>query len=157
MLNGWPFTLRHCSVGGSDSKESACNAGNIGDAGSILGSGRFPGGRHGNPLQHSCLENLMDRGAWRATVHGAAKSWTRLKRLSTHAQSLGIGRKRRDWQGRRGFRKMSRWAWEEWEYSRQENYLNKAWKKYLQDVCLSLKVRIQVQVVYLGHDSRICQ
>ena len=49
-----------------------------GDKGSIPGSGRSPGGRHGNPLQYSCLENPMDRGAWRATVHGVAKSWTRL-------------------------------------------------------------------------------
>ena len=40
------------------------------------GSGRSPGGGHGSPLQYSCLENPMDRGAWRATVHGVAKSWT---------------------------------------------------------------------------------
>ena len=44
-----------------------------GDVGSIPGSGRSPGGAHGNPLQYSCLENSTDRGAWRATVHGAAK------------------------------------------------------------------------------------
>ena len=56
-------------------KESACNAG---DAGSILGSERSPGGGHGNPVQDSCLENPMDRGAWWATVHGVAKSQTRL-------------------------------------------------------------------------------
>ena len=56
---------------GSDGKESACNAG---DLGSIPGSGRSPGGGHGNPLQYSCLGNSMDRGAWRATVHGVAKS-----------------------------------------------------------------------------------
>ena len=43
-----------------------------------------PGGRHGNPLQYSSLENSMDRGAWRATVRGVAKSQTRLKQLSTH-------------------------------------------------------------------------
>ena len=47
--------------------------------------GRSPGGGHGNPLLYSCLENLMDRGAWRATVHGVAKSQTRLKWLSTRA------------------------------------------------------------------------
>ena len=41
-------------------------------------SERSPGGENGNPLQYSCLENLMDRGAWRATVHGVAKSWTQL-------------------------------------------------------------------------------
>ena len=52
------------------SKESTCNGGTAGD----VGSGRSPGGGHGNPLQYSCLENSMDRGAWRATVHGVAKS-----------------------------------------------------------------------------------
>ena len=52
----------HSSVG----KESAFSAGN---PGSIPGSGRSPGGGHGNPLQYSCLENPMDRGAWWATVH----------------------------------------------------------------------------------------
>ena len=51
-------------------KESACNAG---DLGSIPGSGRSPGEGNGNPLQYSCLENPMDRGAWQATVHGVAK------------------------------------------------------------------------------------
>ena len=61
---------------GSAGKESACNAG---DLGSTSGSGRSPGGGNGNPLQHSCLENPMDRGAWRAAVHGVAKSRTGLK------------------------------------------------------------------------------
>ena len=60
---------------GSDSKKSACNVGN---QDSIPGSGRSPGGGHGNPLQYSCLENSMDRGAWRATIHGVTKSQTRL-------------------------------------------------------------------------------
>ena len=54
-------------------------AGDIGDLGSIPGSGRFTGGEYGNPLQYSRLENPMDRGAWRATVRGVAESWTRLK------------------------------------------------------------------------------
>ena len=57
--------------GGSDDKESTCNAG---DLGSIPGLGRSPGGGNGYPLQYSCLENPMDRGAWWATVHGVAKS-----------------------------------------------------------------------------------
>ena len=61
--------------GGSDGKVSAYNAG---DPGSIPGSGRSPGERNGNPLQYSCLENPMDGGAWLATVHGVAKSQTRL-------------------------------------------------------------------------------
>ena len=61
--------------GGSDSKEPACNAG---DLGLIPGSERYPGQRNGNALQYSCLENPMDRGrgAWWAIVHGVTKSWT---------------------------------------------------------------------------------
>ena len=59
--------------GGSDSKESACNVGNLA---SIPGSGRFPEEGNGSPLQYSCLENPMDRGAWPATVHGVTKSRT---------------------------------------------------------------------------------
>ena len=66
-------------------KNPPANAGNVRDVGSIPGLGRCPGGGHGNPLQYSCLENPMDRGAWRATVHRVTKSGTRLKRLSTHA------------------------------------------------------------------------
>ena len=54
-------------------KESACNAGAVGGTGSISGSGRSLGGGHSNPLQYSCLENPMDREAWRATVHSVAK------------------------------------------------------------------------------------
>ena len=65
--------------GGSDSKESTCT---VGDPSSIPGLGRSPGGGHGNPLQYSCLENPLDRGAEWATVHGVTKSWTCLKRLS---------------------------------------------------------------------------
>ena len=61
---------------GSSSKESVCNAGDTGDVGLILGSGRSPGEGNGNTLQYSCLENPMDRGAWRAIVHGVAKSQT---------------------------------------------------------------------------------
>ena len=54
------------------------NAGDMKDAGLILGSGRSPGERNGNPLQYSYPENSMDRGAWQATVHGVAKSQTQL-------------------------------------------------------------------------------
>ena len=56
-------------------KESTFSAG---DASSIPGWGRSPGGGNGYPLQYSCLENSMDRGSWQATVHGVPKSWTRL-------------------------------------------------------------------------------
>ena len=61
---------------------------NAGDTGSIPESGRSPGGGCGNPLQYSCLENPMDRGAWWATVHRVSKSWTRLKWLSTCTRQL---------------------------------------------------------------------
>ena len=57
-------------------KNLPTNAEDVRDASSILGLGRFPGGEHGNLLQYSCLENLMDRGAWRATVHRVTKSQT---------------------------------------------------------------------------------
>ena len=60
---------------GSEFKASACN---VGDLGSIPGSGRSPGEGNGSPLQYSCLENPMDGGAWWATVHGVAKSQTPL-------------------------------------------------------------------------------
>ena len=55
-------------------KNLPANAGDIRDTGSVPGSGRSPGGGHDNPLQYSCLENSMDRGAWRATVHGVTES-----------------------------------------------------------------------------------
>ena len=60
--------------GGSDSEESAYNAGDVGDTGSILGSERSSGGGHSSLLQNSCLENSMDRGAWQAIVHRVAKT-----------------------------------------------------------------------------------
>jgi len=59
--------------GGSEDKESACNSGNLG---LISRLGRHPGEGNGHPLQCSCLENPIDRGAWWATVHGVAKRWT---------------------------------------------------------------------------------
>ena len=64
------------------------NEGDLRDTGSIPGSGRSPGGGHGNPLQYSCLENPTDRGSWRATVQKVAKSWTQLKRLSTYTHTF---------------------------------------------------------------------
>ena len=68
--------------GGSVGKESDCDEG---AKSSIPGSERYSGGGHGNLLQHSCVDNPMGRGAWRATVHGVTKSQTGLKRLSKHA------------------------------------------------------------------------
>ena len=64
-------------------KNPPANAGDLRDMGWILGLGRSPGEGNSNPLQYSCLENPMDRGAWWDTVHGVTKSWTRLKQLST--------------------------------------------------------------------------
>ena len=61
-------------------RNPAADAGDIRDTGSIPGWGRSPGGGHGNPLQYSCLENLMDRGPWWATVHGVTA-----EHLSTQA------------------------------------------------------------------------
>ena len=59
--------------GGTSGKESACQAGDARDVGQILGLGRSPREVNGNPLQYSCLENPMDRGAWWAPVHGVTK------------------------------------------------------------------------------------
>ena len=67
-----------CFPGSSVVKNPPANAGDTGDTGSIPGSGRSSGGGNGNPFQFSCLGNPMDRGAWRATVHRVAKSWTQL-------------------------------------------------------------------------------
>ena len=69
-------------------KNPPTNTGDIRDMGSIPGSGRSPGGGPGNPLQCSCLENPMGRGAWWSTVHRIAHSQTQLKRLSTHANTV---------------------------------------------------------------------
>ena len=70
-------------------KKLPTSAGDLRDTGSIPGWGRSPGGGHGNPLQYSCLENPIDRGAWHATVHRIAKSQTQLKRLSTDLRPRG--------------------------------------------------------------------
>ena len=57
-------------------KNPSANVGDLRDMGSVPGLGRSPGVEDGNPLQYSCLEKSMDRGAWWATVHGVTKSWT---------------------------------------------------------------------------------
>ena len=71
-------------------KNQPVNAGDLRDASSIPGWGRVPGGGHSNPLQYSCLENPMDRGAWWATVHRVTKSCAGLKRLSMYACNIYI-------------------------------------------------------------------
>ena len=68
---------------GSDGKESACS---VGDLGLIPGLGISSGEESGNPLQYSCLENSMDRGAWRATISGVTKSQTGLREIHTHQE-----------------------------------------------------------------------
>ena len=69
-------------------KNLPANAEDIKDMGSIPGSGRSPGVGHGNPLEYSCLENPMDRGAWWAMVHRITQSQTRLKQLSTQTRNI---------------------------------------------------------------------
>ena len=94
-------------------KNQPSNAGDVRDSGLIPGSGRTPRGGHGHPLQYSCLDDPMDRGAWRAMVHKVRKSRTQLKWLSTHAllkntealsfnsaiawQSIGLHKVRNSW------------------------------------------------------------
>ena len=75
LLKGFP--------GAASGKEPTCHCRDVRDEGSISGLGRSPGGGNGNPFQCSCLENLMDRGAWWATVYRDAKGQTRLKRHGT--------------------------------------------------------------------------
>ena len=88
QLRDWTTILMVLNIGvgfpgDSDGKEPACNSG---DPDSIPGLGRSPGKGNGNPLQYSCLDNPMDRGAWLSTVHGVAKSWTWLS--NQHTQIL---------------------------------------------------------------------
>ena len=84
-----PFAATWLDLGGFQGvlvvKNPPANVGDLRDAGSILGSGRSPGGGKHYPIQYSCLEIPLDRGALQATVHMATKSWTWLKQLSTHA------------------------------------------------------------------------
>ena len=80
------------SPGGWGIKNPLANAGDTGDVSSIPGWGRSPGGSYGNPLQCSCLENLMDRGAWRASVHGVAMSQTWLSDWACIASERGLKR-----------------------------------------------------------------
>ena len=96
LIPGWGPKIPHAMLHSQDKNSQIlergyrltrihppANAGDVRDTGSISGWERSPGGGHGNPLQYSCLENPTDRGALQATVHRVAKSWTRLKWLST--------------------------------------------------------------------------
>ena len=80
LLLHWRVGSLLLAPGGSEGKESACS---VGDPSLILGLGRSPGEGKSYPFQYPCLENSMGRGAWQATVHKVARSWTRMKPLST--------------------------------------------------------------------------
>ena len=79
-------------------KNLPASAGDLRDVGLIPGSGRSPGGGHGNPLQYSCLENSMDIGAQQATVPGVGKSQTQLNQLSTQTLVLNEVKKKKNYQ-----------------------------------------------------------
>ena len=87
-IEHWTYTVRQLPCRAAQVvlvvQKLPANSGSVRDMGLIPGSGRSPGRGHGNPLQYSCPENPMDRGAWQATVHRVTKSHTRLKRLSMH-------------------------------------------------------------------------
>ena len=88
-----PILFHHCH-GASQVvlvvKNTPASAGNVRDMGSIPGSGRSPGGGHGNPLQYSCLEKPTDRGAWWAIVHGVSRSQTQLEWLSAYTADKAL-------------------------------------------------------------------
>ena len=81
----WAVFFKRASQVARVVKNPPANAGDLRDLGSVHGSERSPGEGHGNPLQYSCLENFMDRGAWQATVHGVIRSQTQLKWLGMHS------------------------------------------------------------------------
>ena len=90
---GWLVVSQFYLLGSSEVKVSACN---VGDLGSIPGFGRSPGEGNGNSLQYSCLENLMDGGAWWATSHGVTKSRTRLSDFTKAVQSKNRNKRPKD-------------------------------------------------------------
>ena len=101
-------------------KESTCNAGAAGDAGSIPGSGRSSGRGHSNPLHYCCLENPMDRGAWRAAVHRVTKSlkvtnnnWCNLEEWKVSVKNT--------WNGKNGRCFTREDAIERWEFYERES------------------------------------
>ena len=83
--------VKNLPTNAGDIRDISSNPGSGRDMGSNLGSGRSPGGRRGNPLQYSCLENLMDRGVWQTRVHRVEKSRTWLKRFSMHPSKSSVG------------------------------------------------------------------
>ena len=127
-------TPLNCSMGfpgGSVVKNPPAHAG---DPGSIPGSGRSPGEGNGNPLQHFCLENPMDRGAWWAAAHGVAKSRTRLSYLPF---TFTVGERKSELGGQN--RKRSpKWRRLE-DRQRREKSLERAQRENLQTCCGNLK------------------
>ena len=92
IKNGWCqlHLFPRAAIGATVVRNQPANAGGAGDTGSNPGSGRSAGERNGSPLQYSCLENLMDKGAWWSIDHRITKSWTWLKQLTcTHTQVSG--------------------------------------------------------------------
>ena len=87
IIKWWWWDMPYVSIGVLEVKNPPTSAGDVSDMGSIPGSGRSSGGGYSNPLQYSCLENLMDRGAWWATIHRVTQSQTQLKWLSTAQQT----------------------------------------------------------------------
>ena len=81
---------------GTGGKKSTYNAGDLRDTGSMPGSGRSPGGGNGNPLQHSCLKNPMDRGVWKSIVHGACNESDMTEQLITHMPVLSRNKSERE-------------------------------------------------------------
>ena len=81
-------------------KNPSAKAGDIRGKGLIPRSGRSPGGGHGNPPKYSCLENPMDRGSWRDTVHGVTKSQTQLQQISPQEHAFSEATKRKEIQNR---------------------------------------------------------
>ena len=88
-------------------KNPPTGAEDVRDTGSTPGLGRPPGGGHGNPFQDSCLESPTDRGAWRVTVHGAAKSWTPLGDWTARLQRTETGVRRALAAAARGLRRVA--------------------------------------------------
>ena len=121
--------------GGSDGKESACSAG---DLGSIPGLGRSPGEGHGNPLQYSCLENSVDRGAWLVIVHEVVKSRTWLSDFHFTSQ-----------RGKQGERENRVSSWGGGASKRKHPYLSPRMWKSMCPVSFSTLVR------WLWHQSHI--
>ena len=86
-MPSYTAVISHCSSG-AVVKNLPVNAGKEREEGSIPGLGRSPEAGNGDPLQYSCLRNPVDRGAWRAIVHGAAKGWAWLSNWHTHTGAL---------------------------------------------------------------------